>query len=91
MEEEKKENFEEKKENLEVKKEKKDEIQQFTQDAVFSKSEKIESDICKGYDFNNGLDYDKLLESFLTTGFQATNFAQAVKEVNRMVFTSSNL
>lgn len=39
----------------------------------------------QGYDFNQGVDHDKLLESFLTTGFQATNFGLAVKEVERMV------
>lgn len=39
----------------------------------------------KGYDLNKGLDYNKILESYLQTGFQATNFARAVNEVNRMV------
>ena len=38
-----------------------------------------------GYDFNQGVDHDKLLDSFLTTGFQATNFGKAVEEVRRMV------
>lgn len=38
-----------------------------------------------GYDFNQGIDYEKLLQSYLTTGLQATNFALAVQEVNRMV------
>jgi len=39
----------------------------------------------KGYDFNEGVDYGHLLKSFITTGFQATNFALAVNEINRMV------
>jgi deoxyhypusine synthase len=38
-----------------------------------------------GYDLNNGLDYNKLLQTYRTTGFQATNFAKACDEVNRMV------
>jgi len=38
----------------------------------------------QGYNFDEGVDYQKLFESFATTGFQATNFAKAVKEVNRM-------
>lgn len=38
-----------------------------------------------GYDFNQGINYDKILESYLTTGFQATNFGQAVQEINKMV------
>lgn len=35
----------------------------------------------KGYDFNNGIDYGKILETYLATGFQATHFGKAV-EVN---------
>lgn len=38
-----------------------------------------------GYDFNNGVNYDKILNSYLTTGFQATNFGRAVQEINKMV------
>jgi deoxyhypusine synthase len=32
-----------------------------------------------------GLDYEALMASLKTTGFQATSFGQAVDEVNRMV------
>ncbi|MCW8966717.1 MAG: deoxyhypusine synthase [Candidatus Pacearchaeota archaeon] len=39
----------------------------------------------KGYDFNNGINYDKLLESFSTIGFQASNFAKAEKIINQMI------
>ncbi|XP_053320919.1 deoxyhypusine synthase isoform X2 [Spea bombifrons] len=39
----------------------------------------------RGYDFNGGIDYEKLLQSFLTTGFQATHFGQAVGEINNMI------
>jgi deoxyhypusine synthase len=42
----------------------------------------------KGYDFNQGVDYHKLLQSFTTTGFQATNFGKGVEEINRMVMSS---
>eukprot|EP01098_Paradermamoeba_levis_P008139 TRINITY_DN3379_c0_g2_i1.p1 TRINITY_DN3379_c0_g2~~TRINITY_DN3379_c0_g2_i1.p1 ORF type:complete len:308 (-),score=108.95 TRINITY_DN3379_c0_g2_i1:612-1406(-) len=38
-----------------------------------------------GYDFNQGINYDKLFESFKYTGFQATNFGLAVEEINRMI------
>jgi deoxyhypusine synthase len=57
------------------------------QDAVLVHSGPLPVDpveIC-GYDFNNGIDFSGLLKSFYTTGFQATNFAQAVDEINRMV------
>jgi deoxyhypusine synthase len=38
----------------------------------------------EGYDFNNGVDYHKILQSYLRTGYQATNFGRAVEELNRM-------
>lgn len=38
-----------------------------------------------GYDWNQGLNYDKLLKSYLHTGFQATNFGLAVEEINKMI------
>jgi len=41
--------------------------------------------VCKGYDFNQGIDHDALLQSFATTGFQASHFARAVEEVNKML------
>jgi deoxyhypusine synthase len=39
----------------------------------------------KGYDFDEKLDYEKLLDSYLTTGFQATHFAKAVEIINNMI------
>lgn len=39
----------------------------------------------KGYDLNKGLNYEDLLASYRTIGFQATNFSKAVDEINRMV------
>jgi deoxyhypusine synthase len=39
----------------------------------------------RGYDLNKGIDYVKILNAYKTTGFQATNFANAVNEINRMV------
>ncbi|KAF5397060.1 Deoxyhypusine synthase [Paragonimus heterotremus] len=39
----------------------------------------------KGYDFNNGLDYEALLNSFASIGFQATQFGRAVDVINMML------
>lgn len=39
----------------------------------------------RGYDFSGGPDHAALLRSFRTTGFQATSFAQAVAEIERMI------
>merc|ERR1712159_295583 len=40
--------------------------------------------IIKGYDFNQGVDHHAMFNSFLHHGFQATHFAQAVEEINKM-------
>lgn len=60
---------------------------EIAQDAVLVHSGNlpVEPVEVKGYDFNDGVNYPNLLKSFVTTGFQATNFALAVNEVNRMV------
>ncbi|TKS91851.1 Deoxyhypusine synthase [Collichthys lucidus] len=39
----------------------------------------------QGYDFNQGVDYQALLKSYLNTGFQATNFGLAVQQINSMI------
>ena len=38
----------------------------------------------KGYDFSNGVNYPLLLNSYLTTGYQATNFGKAIQIINDM-------
>lgn len=39
----------------------------------------------RGYDFNQGVDHQALLQSFYNTGFQATSFGLAVNQINTMV------
>ena len=39
----------------------------------------------RGYDLNNGIDYEKIFKSYMNTGFQATNLTKAIKEINRMI------
>lgn len=55
---------------------------------VFKESESLEGkcDKIEGYDFNEGVNYPKLLRSMLTTGFQASNLGEAIDVVNQMVF-----
>ena len=54
--------------------------------AVLVQSEAVPDGTPKvqGYDFNKGLDYSALLDSYKTIGFQATHFGRAVEEINRM-------
>lgn len=41
--------------------------------------------VVRGYDFNEGVDYHRLLQAYRHTGFQATNFGLAVEEVQKMI------
>lgn len=60
---------------------------EIAKDAVLKRSEAIPKDTpqVKGYDFNQGINYSQMFESYVTTGFQATNLGLAIKEINRMV------
>jgi len=51
---------------------------------VLRESDEPEGLLVKGYDFNLGVDYDKILDSFSSTGFQATHLARAVELVKQM-------
>ena len=58
-----------------------------SRDAVLKESASLPEDMprIRGYDFNQGVDHRALLHSYLTTGFQASSFALAVQEINKMV------
>lgn len=42
-------------------------------------------DTVKGYNFNEGIDYNELLKTYRNCGFQATNFGLAVEEIKKMI------
>jgi deoxyhypusine synthase len=52
--------------------------------AVFKKSSGAKGIEVKGYNFENGLDFDRFLENYMSTGFQATNVARAIEVVKKM-------
>ncbi|KAG4127179.1 hypothetical protein ERO13_D10G201600v2 [Gossypium hirsutum] len=54
---------------------------------VFKDSDSLEGTCTRieGYDFNQGVNYSRLLKSMLSTGFQASNFGEAVEIVNEML------
>ena len=39
----------------------------------------------QGYDFNQGVDYDKIFEAFKTTGIQATSLGKSIDIINKMI------
>lgn len=51
------------------------------QNAVLKHSVPLPKDTIqiKGYDFNDGIDYEKMLDLCLSTGFQASNLARAIE------------
>lgn len=51
---------------------------------VLRESEEPKGLSVKGYDFNKGIDYEKIIDSFATTGFQATNVAKAITIIKKM-------
>lgn len=57
------------------------------QEAYFKESLPLPEDttIVEGYDFNNGIDFEKLLGAMKSTGYQAVHFARAVDEIHRML------
>lgn len=56
-------------------------------EAVLKPSADLPDDMPKirGYDFNQGVDHRALLQSYLTTGFQASSVGLAIQEINNMV------
>ncbi|KAL0196850.1 hypothetical protein M9458_005390, partial [Cirrhinus mrigala] len=64
-----------------------DQAPSVARDAVLKESMALPEDMpqIKGYDFNQGVDHKALLQSFLTTGFQASSFGLAVQEINKMI------
>lgn len=63
----------------------------FAREAVLKESVPLPEDMpqIRGYDFNQGVDHRALLHSYFTTGFQASSFAMAVQEINKMVCSYS--
>uniref|UniRef100_A0A0R3X239 deoxyhypusine synthase n=1 Tax=Hydatigena taeniaeformis TaxID=6205 RepID=A0A0R3X239_HYDTA len=57
-------------------------------DAVLRASQSLPEGVSmevRGYDFNKGVDYEALLASYASTGFQATHFALAVDVLNSVI------
>jgi deoxyhypusine synthase len=51
---------------------------------LLRKSKEPIGDSVKGYDLNNGVDYEKILDSFIHVGAQATNFGKAIQIIKKM-------
>lgn len=60
-------------------------------ESILKESGKISGARIKGYDFNEGVDYDKIIDSFSSTGFQASHLSQAIEIVNEMQKNDSKI
>jgi deoxyhypusine synthase len=52
---------------------------------ILRESEEVEGLNIKGYDFNKGVDYEKILDSYESTGIQASNMYKAIEIINEMI------
>ncbi|KAI9915733.1 hypothetical protein PsorP6_007930 [Peronosclerospora sorghi] len=61
-------------------------VPQVAQDAVLMRSEDLQgkhAQVC-GYDFNEGVKYEKLMQMYGTMGYQGTQLGQVIEEIKRM-------
>ena len=54
-------------------------------DNLLRKSQEANGESVKGYNFDNGVNYEKIIDSYSSTGFQATHFSKAVEIVDQMI------
>ncbi|MDP2947839.1 MAG: deoxyhypusine synthase [Nanoarchaeota archaeon] len=51
---------------------------------ILRESDEVSGESVKGYDFNDGVDWEKIIDSYATVGAQATNLAKAIEIINEM-------
>src|SRR3989344_375145 len=52
---------------------------------VLRRSKEASGVSVKGYNFNEGVNYEKMLDSYASLGLQASNFSKAVEIINNMI------
>eukprot|EP00761_Pharyngomonas_kirbyi_P013568 gb/GECH01013597.1/.p1 GENE.gb/GECH01013597.1/~~gb/GECH01013597.1/.p1 ORF type:complete len:401 (+),score=81.53 gb/GECH01013597.1/:1-1203(+) len=60
-------------------------LPQATQEAVLVHSERPDTPIVTGYDFNEGLNWERFFDAYTHSGFQASNLGKAIDIVNHML------
>ena len=58
---------------------------------LFKEGEEVKGTAIKGYDFSSGPDTEKLIDNFASSGFQASNLAQAIKITNKMIANNATI
>lgn len=57
---------------------------EIAKEAILKESEEVEGIEIKGYDFNKDFDFKEFLESYGSTGFQASHLAKAIDIIKKM-------
>src|SRR3989344_5510364 len=52
---------------------------------ILRKSREIKGIPIRGYDFDNGVNYEEIIKSYSSTGAQASNFGKAIEIINAMI------
>ncbi|XP_042235828.1 probable deoxyhypusine synthase isoform X1 [Homarus americanus] len=62
-------------------------VKDVSKEAVLAHSEQVTegTPTVQGYDFNNGVNYHELFQTYRYSGFQATSFGCAVEEIKKMI------
>jgi deoxyhypusine synthase len=64
---------------------KKEDYEKIARKNLLRNSEEAKGIAIKGYDFDKGVDYKGIIDSYRSTGFQATHFAKAIEITNKMI------
>lgn len=59
--------------------------EQTSRESILKKSEEIEGISIQGYDFNKGVDYERIMDKYLSVGFQASHFSKSLQIIQRMI------
>lgn len=61
------------------------EIEKVAKKSLLRKSSESKGEKIKGYDFNRGVDYERIIDNYKSTGFQASGFSMAVEITKKMI------
>jgi len=59
--------------------------EKISKENLLRESEEVSGDSVKGYNFDEGVNYEKIIDSFGTTGYQATHLSKAIGIINEMI------
>ncbi|MEK6850469.1 MAG: deoxyhypusine synthase family protein, partial [Nanoarchaeota archaeon] len=52
---------------------------------LLRKSEEAKGIKIEGYDFDKGVNYEEIIKSYASTGYQASNLSKSIEIINKMI------